>query len=147
MTNELDQPSDSSESAETRALIAQSDRGALGEKLGIQITAASAERMEGHMPVAGNTQPFGLLHGGASAAFAEQLGSMAANLHAGPGRFAVGVDLSITHHRALREGRVTAVATAISLGATVASYEILLSDDAGRRIATARLTCLLRNLQ
>jgi 1,4-dihydroxy-2-naphthoyl-CoA hydrolase len=119
--------------------------GALGLRLGLQITEASAERAMGTMPVHGNTQPYGLLHGGASAALAETLGSIASHLHAGPGRYAVGVELNITHHRAVREGTVTGVARALHLGSTIATYEIAISDEGGRPVATSRLTCLLRS--
>jgi uncharacterized protein (TIGR00369 family) len=119
--------------------------GTLLERMGIELTAVSAERTEGRMPVAGNTQPYGLLHGGASAVLAESLGSVAAATHAGPGRVAVGVDLNCTHHRGVRDGWVTGVATALSLGRSVASYEIVISDEAGHRVCTARLTCVLRD--
>ena len=95
------------------------------------------------MPVAGNTQPYGLLHGGASAALAETVGSYAANLHAGPGYAAVGVELNCTHHRAARQGSVHGVATPLHEGRTMASYEIVITDDAGHRICTGRLTCYI----
>ncbi len=74
---------------------------------------------------------------------AESLGSIGAGLHGHPERFAVGIDINATHHRAARDGTVTAVATAIHLGRTIASYEVIVSDDQGRRICTARLTCQL----
>lgn len=115
------------------------------DRMEIEVTEAAAERTVGRMPVAGNTQPYGLLHGGASAVLAETLGSVASAHHAGAGRIAVGVDLNITHHRAVREGFVTGVATPLSLGGSVAAYEIVIRDDAGRRCATARLTCQLRD--
>ncbi|MGI8947562.1 MAG: hotdog fold thioesterase [Ornithinimicrobium sp.] len=117
----------------------------LVERMQIEITTATAERTEGHMPVRGNTQPYGLLHGGASVVLAETLGSMAAALHAGPDRVAVGVDVNATHHRAARSGRVHGVATPISRGRSVACYEIAIADDEGRRVCTARLTCALRD--
>lgn len=119
--------------------------GTLLERMEIEITEADAQRTVGRMPVAGNTQPYGLLHGGASAVLAESLGSVASAHHAGEGRIAVGVDLNITHHRAVREGHVTGVATPLSLGRSVAAYEIVITDDAGNRVATARLTCQLRD--
>jgi uncharacterized protein (TIGR00369 family) len=97
------------------------------------------------MPVAGNRQPFGLLHGGASVVLAESLGSIAANLHAGPERVAVGIEVSATHHRSATTGHVTATATAISLGRTLATYEIVVVDEEGERTCTSRLTCLLRD--
>ncbi|WP_066635210.1 hotdog fold thioesterase [Serinicoccus hydrothermalis] len=119
-------------------------RGDLAERMGMQLLEVGAERTVATMPVAGNTQPYGLLHGGASAALAETVGSVAAALHAGEGRIAVGVDLNATHHRGAREGVVTAVATPLSLGRSVASYEIAVTDEQDRRICTARLTCVLR---
>jgi uncharacterized protein (TIGR00369 family) len=77
---------------------------------------------------------------------AETLGSIGSALHAGPDRIAVGVDLNVTHHRAVRSGAVTGVATPIHLGTTVASYQVVITDESGRRVATARLTCLLRDV-
>lgn len=116
-------------------------------KLGIIIESVSPERAVASMPVEGNTQPYGLLHGGASAALAETVASLAAMAHAGPDRMAVGVDLNITHHRAATAGMVTAVATAAHLGRTVASYDIAIHNGDGDRIATARLSCFIRNAQ
>jgi uncharacterized protein (TIGR00369 family) len=95
------------------------------------------------MPVEGNTQPFGLLHGGASCVLAESLGSIGASLHAMPDLVAVGTDINATHHRAASSGIVTGVATPLYLGRTVASYQIVIDDAAGRRLCTARITCLL----
>lgn len=120
--------------------------GALSERMGIELVEARPGRVELRMPVEGNTQPYGLLHGGASAVLAEQAGSIAAALHAGPENIVVGVDLSCTHHRGAREGTVTAVATPLSEGRTVCTYDIRVSDDAGRPVATGRLTCLVRPL-
>jgi 1,4-dihydroxy-2-naphthoyl-CoA hydrolase len=116
------------------------------ERMGIIIKEAAPERVVATMPVEGNTQPFGLLHGGASCVLAETLGSIGASLHGqniGRPR-AVGIDISATHHRALTEGTVTGVATPLHLGGTVASYEIVISDEEGNRVCTARLTCLIR---
>ncbi|OLT44125.1 aromatic compound degradation protein PaaI [Serinicoccus sp. CNJ-927] len=120
-------------------------RGDLAERMGMRLVQVGAERTVATMPVAGNTQPYGLLHGGASAALAETVGSVAAAMHAGEGRIAVGVDLNATHHRAVREGVVTAVATPLSLGRSVVSYDIVVTDEQDRRVCTARLTCALRD--
>jgi len=116
------------------------------ERMQIVITEASAERTVGTMPVGGNTQPFGLLHGGASCVLAETLGSVAATMHAHEafGGFAVGLEISATHHRSVRTGTVTGVATAVHRGGTVATYEIVITDESGERVCTARLTCVLR---
>lgn len=117
--------------------------GTLIERMGIEVTLVTPERAEGRMPVAGNTQPLGLLHGGASAVLAETLGSYAAQAHAGDGRAAVGIELNATHHRSARDGWVHAVATAVHLGRTLVTYEVAVDDDGGRRLCTARLTCML----
>jgi len=114
---------------------------ALDAKMGLEVTELSAERAVGSMPVEGNTQPAGLWHGGASGVLAETLASIAAHAHAQPGGTAVGVDLNVTHHRPARSGRVTGVATALHLGRRVTSYEVVISDASGARIATARVTC------
>jgi uncharacterized protein (TIGR00369 family) len=117
--------------------------GTLIERMGIVVTETSAQRTVGTMPVAGNTQPYGLLHGGASAVLAETLGSVAAMEYAGAGRAAVGIELNATHHRSARAGLVTGTATAIHLGRTLATYQVVVEDDAGRPLCTARLTCML----
>ncbi|MFI9583084.1 PaaI family thioesterase [Streptomyces sp. NPDC052236] len=119
--------------------------GHLGNRMGVQIIEASAERVVGTMPVEGNTQPYGLLHGGASAVMAETLGSIGAMLHGGASRLAVGVDLNCTHHRGVRSGLVTGVATPVHRGRSTATYEIVISDEQDKRVCTARLTCLLRD--
>jgi 1,4-dihydroxy-2-naphthoyl-CoA hydrolase len=120
--------------------------GALDVKLGIRVLAASADVVVATMPVESNTQSFGLLHGGATAALAEAVGSWAAVIHAGPGRTAVGVDLNVTHHRSARTGTVTATATALHRGGTAATYDVSVRDGAGTLICTARMTSLLRDL-
>lgn len=117
--------------------------GGLNDKLGIELTEISAERVVGTMPVAGNTQPYGLLHGGASVVLAETLGSVGSALHGHPDRIAVGVDINATHHRAASTGTVTGVATAIHLGRTTTTYDVAVSDEQGRRVCTSRITCTL----
>ena len=119
--------------------------GALAERMGIELLEASPERTVARMPVEGNTQAYGLLHGGASAVLAESVGSIASALHAGPDRIAMGLELNCTHHRAVREGHVIGTATPIVRGRTVASYAIAVTDEGGAPVCTARLTCLLRD--
>ncbi|MEW2291669.1 hotdog fold thioesterase [Streptomyces sp. NPDC006743] len=121
--------------------------GHLGTRMGVRIVEASAERVVATMPVEGNTQPYGLLHGGASAVLAETLGSVGAMLHGGSSKIAVGVDLNCTHHRGVRSGLVTGVATPLHRGRSTATYEIVVSDEQGRRVCSARLTCLLREVR
>ena len=117
--------------------------GALNLRMGIELLEATAERVVGTMPVEGNTQPYGLLHGGASVVLAESLGSVGAAIHAGPDRLSVGVDINATHHRAARSGTVTGVATPVHLGRSMATYEVVISDEDGRRVCTSRITCTL----
>ncbi|MFE2975296.1 PaaI family thioesterase [Streptomyces sp. NPDC059258] len=119
--------------------------GHLGERMGVTIVEAAADRVVGTMPVEGNTQPYGLLHGGASAVLAETLGSIGSMLHGGASKIAVGVDLNCTHHRGARSGLVTGVATPVHRGRSTATYEIVITDEQDKRVCTARLTCLLRD--
>jgi len=120
-------------------------RDALYAKLGIQLVEATVDRVVGSMPVEGNTQPYGVLHGGASIALAETLASIGAALHAGPTRVALGIEVNATHHRAARSGLVHAEATALHRGATVATYEVIVRDERGRRVCTARVSCVIRS--
>src|SRR5690242_16483519 len=113
--------------------------------MGIELVRLSLDEVVGRMPVAGNRQPYGLLHGGANAVLAETLGSVLAALHALPERFPVGLELSCTHHRATTEGWVTGTARPIHVGRTTSTSEIVLVDDRGRRTCTARLTCVHRD--
>jgi 1,4-dihydroxy-2-naphthoyl-CoA hydrolase len=117
----------------------------LAARMGIRITEASAERVVGTMPVEGNTQPYGVLHGGASCVLAETLGSTGAALHAGREKFTVGIEISASHHRSATAGQLTGVATKLHAGRTLATYEIVITDEGGRRVCTARLSCLYRD--
>jgi uncharacterized protein (TIGR00369 family) len=117
----------------------------LNDKIGMQLVEVTPERVVGTIPVEGNLQPYGLLHGGANAVLAEALGSTVAALNAGPGRAAMGLELSCTHHRAVRTGKVTGVATPLHVGRGTITAEIVLTDDEGRRTCTARLTCVVRD--
>jgi 1,4-dihydroxy-2-naphthoyl-CoA hydrolase len=132
--------------AEDMRQLFDTGAGALGERMGIVLLEASPDRVVATMPVEGNTQPYGLLHGGASVVLAETLGSVGAALH---GRavdrpMAVGVDINATHHKGVRSGVVTGVAIPVHRGRTMVTYEIFITDEGGARVCTARLTCLLR---
>lgn len=121
--------------------------GELAATMGIVFLQATPERMVATMPVAGNRQPFGLLHGGASAVLAETVGSVHAAFLAGEGRVPVGVELSCSHHRAARGGTVTAVSVPLHAGRTMSTFHITISDDDGRATCTARLTCMSRTAE
>lgn len=118
--------------------------GTLLDRMGIEVLEAQPGRVVARMPVEGNTQPYGLLHGGASVVLAETVGSIAAGLHADGA--AVGIEVNASHHRAVRSGHVTATATPLREGTTLATYAITIVDDEGALVCTARLTCSLRPL-
>jgi len=120
-------------------------KGTLMERMGIVFVEVGTDRLVATMPVEGNTQPYGLLHGGASVVLAETLGSFGSVVHAGPGRVAVGIEINATHHRAARSGVVTGSATPLHLGSTMASWQVQVVDEQGRPVCTARITCLLRD--
>ncbi|MET3721497.1 MULTISPECIES: hotdog fold thioesterase [unclassified Arthrobacter] len=119
--------------------------GALVVKMGIRFLEMSPERTVATMPVEGNTQVAGILHGGAHVVLAETLGSFAAGMHAGAGRHALGIEVSATHHRAVAAGTVTGTCTAIHLGRTLTTHEIVMTDEKGLRLSTARITNMLRD--
>ncbi|HEY0578096.1 MAG TPA: hotdog fold thioesterase [Pseudonocardia sp.] len=114
----------------------------LTDRMGIQILELSRERVVGTMPVEGNRQPFGLLHGGASGVLVETLASAVAALHTLPDRFPVGLELACTHHRSATEGLVTGVATPLHVGRRTSTIEVVITDERGRRTCTGRLTCM-----
>lgn len=116
----------------------------LDDKLGIEIVDWDADRLVARMPVTGNTQPFGLLHGGATCALVESVGSYAAALAAGPGGSVVGIELNVSYLRGATSGVVTAVCTPARRGRTLATFLVEVADERGRPTATARLTCMLR---
>ncbi len=137
-----DQPIKASDRA--LELMKQRGLGSLAEKMGIELIELSADRAVATMPVAGNTQPIGLLHGGAHVVLAESLGSFAANVHAHPWGYAVGIELNATHHSSITEGVVTGTCVAIKLGKTLTSHEITMTDETGRLLSTVRITNYLR---
>ncbi|HYJ49180.1 MAG TPA: hotdog fold thioesterase [Microbacterium sp.] len=135
--------------AELDGLAWAADRGmgSLAEKMGMKFVEFAVDRCVATMPVEGNTQPVGLMHGGAYVVLAESLGSMAANLYAGPGRLAVGVDINATHTRSATSGIVTGVCTPIHLGRSLTVHEIAVVDDQGRRLSTVRITNMIRDVE
>ncbi|MFU8948048.1 hotdog fold thioesterase [Mycetocola zhadangensis] len=126
--------------------VLQRGGGALAAKMGIEFTEFSLDRAVATMPVEGNTQPAMLMHGGAYVVLGESLGSMSANLWAGPGKLAVGVDINATHTRSATSGVVTGVCTPIHLGRSMTVHEIAVSDEAGRRCSTIRITNLIKDM-
>ncbi len=128
------------------AYVQQRGLGALAEKMGIEMLEFTVERAVARMPVTGNTQPADLLHGGAYVVLGESLGSMSANLYAGEGRLAVGIEINASHTRSATSGWVTGVCTPIHLGRTLTTHEIAVTDEQGRRCSTIRITNLIKEL-
>ena len=124
--------------------LIDSGGGALCQKMGIEFLELSAEHSVATMPVEGNTQVIGILHGGAHVVLGESLGSISSAIHAGPGRVAVGIEINATHSRSTSSGVVTATCTALNLGRTLATHEIVIRDEEGRRLSTVRMTNFLK---
>ena len=125
--------------------LISSGGGALAIKMGIEFVELSAERSVATMPVEGNTQVVGILHGGAHVVLGETLGSVSSAIHGGPNRIAVGIEINASHSRSVSSGIVTATCTAVNLGRTLATHEIVVRDDAGRRLSTVRMTNFLKD--
>ena len=121
-----------------------SARSPLDDKLGITIVDYDPKRLVATMPVEGNQQPFGLLHGGATCALMETIGSWAGALHAGPDKQVVGIELNASYLRGATSGVVTAVCTPVRRGRTLSTFLIQVTDEEGRPTATGRLTCLTK---
>lgn len=137
--------SDAAIDDQTAHFMAQRGAGELANRMGIEFVKLSAEHSIARMPAEGNRQPIGVIHGGAYCVVAESLGSISANIHAGEGRYAVGVDINATHTRSVRDGWVTAECRAVHLGRSTTVHEIAISDEQGRRVSTARITNFLRD--
>ena len=128
------------------ARLIESGGGALCVKMGVEFLELSAEHSVATMPVAGNTQVVGILHGGAHVVLGESLGSISSAIHAGPGRIAMGIEINATHSRSISEGFVTATCDALALGRTLATHEIVIRDSEGRRLSTVRMTNILKDV-
>jgi uncharacterized protein (TIGR00369 family) len=127
------------------ARLVETNGGELTRKMGVEYLELSAQHSVARMPVEGNRQVVGILHGGAHVVLGESLGSMSSAIHAGPGRMAMGIEINATHSRSISEGWVTATCEALVLGRTLATHEIVIRDDEGRRLSTVRMTNILRD--
>ena len=119
--------------------------GQLVQRMGIEFQKLTAEESIATMPVEGNRQVIGLLHGGAHVVLGESLGSLSSAIHAGPGRIAVGIEINATHSRAVSDGKVTGTCRALVLGRTLCTHEIVMTDEQGRRLSTVRMTNYLKD--
>ena len=127
------------------ARLVDTQGGELARKMGIELLELGAERSVARMPVEGNRQVVGLLHGGAHVVLAESLGSMASAIHAGPDKIAVGIEINATHSRSVTEGYVEATCEALVLGRTLATHQITVRDEAGNRLSTVRMTNYIKD--
>jgi len=127
--------------------LVSSRGGELAVKMEIDFLELSASHSVARMPVEGNRQVIGLLHGGAHVVLGESLGSVSSAIHAGPGRYAVGIEINATHSRSATQGFVTATCDALVLGRTLCTHEIVIRDEAGERLSTVRMTNILRDAQ
>ena len=119
-------------------------RGRLIERLGIEFLEAEPGRVVARMPVEGNVQPNGLLHGGATAALCETIASFGTALVVGPDRRVVGIELNINHLRGVREGHVTGTGVPLQVGRSTAVWSMEVRDDEDRLVAASRLTLAVR---
>ena len=116
-------------------------RNTLMGPLGILFTEIGPDYLRGTMPVDARThQPYGLLHGGASAALAETLGSTAAGLCVAEGEGVVGIEINANHLSGVREGLVTGTARPLHVGRSTQVWEIRIEDEAGKLVCVSRLT-------
>ena len=128
-----------------KEIMERTNGGELSVKMGVEFLEVSAEYSVARMPVEGNRQVIGLLHGGAHVVLAESLGSISSAIHAGKGRYAVGIEINATHSRSITSGWVTGTCRALSLGRTLATHEIVMTDDEGNRLSTVRMTNFLKD--
>jgi 1,4-dihydroxy-2-naphthoyl-CoA hydrolase len=118
--------------------------GALAPKLGLEFIELSPDKVVARIPVEGNTQPYGILHGGATAALCETVASIGTALRVGPDKQVVGIELNVNHIRAVRDGFVTATGVALHVGKTTAVWDMRVHDDDGNLVAASRLTLVIR---
>ena len=120
--------------------------GALMERMGLEWVELGPGKVVASIPVAGNTQPYGILHGGATAALCETIASLGTAMAAGPDRVVMGIELNINHLRSVTEGRVTATGVPLHVGRTTAVWTMEVRDDEERLVAVGRLTLAIREV-
>src|SRR5690554_1960421 len=127
-------------------ILEQTGGGELPRRMGMEFLELSAEYSVARMPVEGNRQVVGILHGGAHVVLGESLGSISSAIHAGPGRVAMGIEVNATHTGAITEGWVVATCDAIALSRSLATHEIVIREEGtGRRLSTVRITNILKD--
>jgi 1,4-dihydroxy-2-naphthoyl-CoA hydrolase len=127
------------------ALAGRAMAGTLMERLGIEWVDIGTERVVARLPVEGNTQVYGLLHGGATAALCESVGSFGTAVVAGLQKRVVGVELSVHHLRAVPRGHVICTGVPLRVGRQIAVWDMRVTDDEDRLVAVGRLTVAIQN--
>lgn len=126
-------------------LLEHLSRNTMVEHLGIKFTEIGNDFLQAEMLVNKNThQPFGLLHGGASAALAETIGSMAGNLAVSSDRYCVGLEINANHVRPVSTGVVRGIAMPLALGRTIQVWDIKIYNEKEKLVCVARLTLAVR---
>lgn len=119
--------------------------GTLMDKIGLEFLEIGTKRLRARIPVEGNVQIYGMLHGGATAALCETIGSYGTAIVAGLDKMVSGIELNVNHLRGVREGYVTATAEPLHVGRTTAVWDMKIHDDEGRLVAAGRLTVAIRD--
>jgi 1,4-dihydroxy-2-naphthoyl-CoA hydrolase len=122
----------------------QAMAGTLMERLGIEWVDIGTARIVARMPVEGNTQVYGQLHGGATAALCESVGSFGTAVVVGLDKRVMGIDISVHHLQAVRDGSITATGVPLRVGRSVAVWDMRVEDDQGRLVAVGRLSVAIR---
>lgn len=130
--------------AAANRMIAEGRAGTLHQWIGLEYLELAADRVVARIPVAPNTQPYGMLHGGATGALCESVASYGTALAVGMDRIVTGIELNVNHLRAVREGHVTATGVPLHVGRTTAVWDMRVHDDEGRLVAVSRLTVAIR---
>jgi uncharacterized protein (TIGR00369 family) len=116
----------------------------LDTRMEIEYLSIAGEFCSGKMPVAGNNQPFGILHGGANAVLAESLASIASLMLVAPDQISVGLQVQMTHHAAAKQGFVHGEARLIHAGRSIATYQIEIKDESGKLTSSGQVVCFLK---
>jgi 1,4-dihydroxy-2-naphthoyl-CoA hydrolase len=125
-------------------MASEATRGTLMERIGVEWLEIDPERIVARIPVEGNTQVYGFLHGGATATLIESVGSFGTAVAVGLDKQVVGVQLSVNHLRAVRDGHVTATGVPHRVGQSVAVWDVRVTDDHGNLVAAGTLTVAIR---
>jgi 1,4-dihydroxy-2-naphthoyl-CoA hydrolase len=126
-------------------LATEAVRGTLMERIGVEWLEVAVDPMVARIPAEGNTQVYGTLHGGATATLIESVGSLGTAVAVGLDKQVVGVQLSVNHLRAVRDGHVTATGIPLRVGRRVAVWDVRVAGGDGNAVAAGTLTVSIRD--